>query len=437
MSILGMIGVLLGIVLMIYLVCFRNWNVMLATLLASLLIALFNAQNLWTAISEAYLSGAAGWVQDQLILFTLGALFGRVLQRTGAAQAVGTSLSKVIGKKYTGIVIHLLGFLLVYGGIDCIVACLTIAPIATQMCKEANVPRRYGFACMCGGISSYALSMPGSPIVHNLMPTWYLGTTTIAAWKLGLCIFIINILLEYCYIVYLRNKFLKANAGFVPANMVVEKDENGSGSAASGYVCLLIVILSSIILGGIVGLTSLMVVCTALAVSSAINLIWNYKRLKLPIFKILEEGTMDGIVGCLLCAAVLGFVGVVQSTEAFTAFSNWTNGLGTNMGYFGIFLSIQLMAACLGNSPGTLNIFLENFAQNYIAMGMTPEVVHRLASTSCMGFDAMPHNPGTITFLRTYGLSYREAYIDVFITMCACPVIAAFCGCCLAFLGVA
>lgn len=445
MNAIGFVGVLLGLAIMIYLVCFQNWNVLLSTIVASLFVALLNGLNLWTAISDSYLSGAAGWVKSMLIMFTLGAVFGRVIQRTGTAQSLGKAIAKVIGKNNVGLCIHLLSAILVLGGVDPIIAVLTITPISMQMIKEANLPRRYGFACMIGGASSYAMSMPGSPIIHNLMPTFFLGTTTTAAWKLGLAIFAINIALEFAYMHYLRLKFNKAGRGFdLPEDKMDEfglvsddrtKTESALPSAASGVVCLLIVILSSIILGGVVGLESLAVVCTALVVACIVNLIWNRKYLRQPVSQVLEEGSIDGIVGCILCAAVLGFVGVVQTTTSYTAFANWTNGLGTSLSYLGIFLSIQLMAATTGNSPGTLNIFLQNFAQGYVSMGINPQVVHRLASASCMGFDCMPHNPGTITYLRTYRLSYREAYIDVFMTLCLCPAVAAFCGALIAFTG--
>lgn len=439
MAALGIIGVILGIALMIYLVCWRNWNVLLSTLAASVLIALFNGMNVWTAISVDYLTGAAGWVQDMLLIFALGALFGRVLQRTGSAQALGKWLAKVLGKKNIAIVIFVLAWALVYGGIDNIVACLTICPIAIEMAKQANMPRRYVFAAFLGGACCFVMAMPGSPIIHNLMPTWFLGTSLTAASILGMAIVILNVLFEALYIHHLGKKFRKKGQGFdLPPDEDKALDaaiEENLPSPICGIVCLLIVIVSSILLGGILEFDSTMVVCAALVVAIAVNLIWCHSCCQVPVYKILEEGTIDGIMGCVLCAAVLGWVGVVQSTDAFSVYANWTNNMGSSIGYVGIFLSIQLMAIITGNSPGTLNVFLTNFSQNYIAMGLNPQVIHRLSSASCIGFDAMPHNPGTITYLRTFKHTYREAYVDVFFCCCVCPACAAFLGSLLALIG--
>jgi H+/gluconate symporter-like permease len=285
--------------------------------------------------------------------------------------------------------------------------------------------------------------VPGSPVIHNIMPTFFLGTTATAAWKLGIVITAITLVLEVFYMNYLRKKFKKKSLGFdLPAEKTTVQNgemvpvERKLPSAASGLVCLLLVILCTIFLGGVIGLDSMMVVCSSLAGATILNLLWTRKYLPgIPVYKVLEEGTTDGIIGHVLCAAVLGFVGVVQATSAFGAFANWTNGMGTSIGYLGIFFSITLMAATTGNSPGTLNLFLSQFAQNYVSLGMNPQVVHRLASTASMGFDVMPHNPGTIVYLRTFGLSYREAYIDVFIACGAIPAFASFCGGCIAYTG--
>jgi H+/gluconate symporter-like permease len=465
MDVIGIIGVLLGIAVMIFLVCWQNWNILLATFVASFIVAITNGLNIWTAFSEYYLTGAADWVKTMLIIFTLGALLGRVMQRTGSAQSLGRLLARIIGKKRMGLVIFLLSWLLVYGGVDNIVACLTLCPIAMQMAKEANVPRRYAFACFLGGACSFAMSMPGSPIIHNLMPTWILGTSLTAAFKLGMVIVFFNILFVWLWIRHLKKKAAKTELGFDVSDEramelynIVENDVD-LPSAASGLVSLLIVILSSIILGGVLGLNSTTVVCGSLLLAIIVNLVWNFKFIgvdksetedssvllpnakalkkfrTVPLYKILEEGATDGILGCILCASVLGWVGVVQTTSAFAAFADWTNGLGSSLSYLGIFISIQLMAMVTGNSPGTLSVFLNNFAPGYLAMGMNPAVVHRIATTSCMGFDCMPHNPGTITYLRTFHLSYREAYIDVFMCCCVAPGAAAFLGSLLAIAG--
>lgn len=441
MQVVGILGVFIGIAVMIYLVCIRSWNVFLATLVASAVIALMNGLNIWTALTDYYLYGAADWVQSMLILFSLGALFGRVLQKTGSAQAVGQWLARKLRIRNTGLVIFLLGFLFTMGGISSIVGCLTLCPIAIEMARQSNMPRRYVFASFLGGGVSFAIMCPGSPEVVNLMPTWFLGTSTTAAPLLGFCIVAATVICEYLYLHHQKKKYQKKGMGFdltreKAAEMYGTVDDSTLPCAASGLVPLCIVIVGSILFGGILAFDSTLVVCASLTIGIIVNLIWTWKNLDVPVAKVLEEGAADGIIGCLLCAAVLGWVEVVKATDAFMIYANWTNGMGTSLGYVGIFLSIQLMAIVTGNSPGTLNVFLTNFAQNYISLGMVPEVVHRLSTASCIGFDVMPHNPGTITYLRAFKFSYLEAYLDVFVCCAICPAIGAFAGTLLAGLGI-
>ena len=48
------------------------------------------------------------------------------------------------------------------------------------------------------------------------------------------------------------------------------------------------------------------------------------------------------------------------------------------------------------------------------AAGISPEVLHRVASMASGGMDTLPHNGAVITLLAITGLTHRQSYRDIF-----------------------
>ena len=48
------------------------------------------------------------------------------------------------------------------------------------------------------------------------------------------------------------------------------------------------------------------------------------------------------------------------------------------------------------------------------SIGMSPEILHRVASMASGGLDTLPHNGAVITLLAVCGLTHRESYKNIF-----------------------
>jgi H+/gluconate symporter-like permease len=46
--------------------------------------------------------------------------------------------------------------------------------------------------------------------------------------------------------------------------------------------------------------------------------------------------------------------------------------------------------------------------------GVSPELLHRVASMASGGMDTLPHNGAVITLLAVTGLTHRQSYKDIF-----------------------
>lgn len=47
-------------------------------------------------------------------------------------------------------------------------------------------------------------------------------------------------------------------------------------------------------------------------------------------------------------------------------------------------------------------------------IGMSPEILHRVASMASGGLDTLPHNGAVITLLAVCGLTHRDSYKNIF-----------------------
>jgi H+/gluconate symporter-like permease len=47
------------------------------------------------------------------------------------------------------------------------------------------------------------------------------------------------------------------------------------------------------------------------------------------------------------------------------------------------------------------------------SIGLSPEILHRVASMASGGMDTLPHNGAIITLLAVCGLTHRQSYWDI------------------------
>ena len=73
-------------------------------------------------------------------------------------------------------------------------------------------------------------------------------------------------------------------------------------------------------------------------------------------------------------------------------------------------IATNVMAGITGSASGGMGIILETLAPKYLALGLSPELVHRIVAMSSGCFDAMPHNGVVITILAVCGLTHVQAY---------------------------
>lgn len=397
-------------------------------MVSALIVIILNGLPIWSTTIDVFAKGIGDWIKDFIVVFTLGALLGSSLQSTGCAQAIAQSLTKKLGIKYVGLIIHILSLLMVYAGVDTVVAMLSIAPISIAMVRQANLPRRFAVACFLSGAASYVFGLPGSSAVNNLIPADSLGTSTLAAWLPGLLGSVVSLIYLLVYLSLLEKSLRKKGKGFDLTPEQVERDfgcrdQSQLPPAWVGYVPLLIVTLCSICLGGTGILPPKAAISAGLIVGTAFNLLFGRKFAQASVTKILEAGAGDGIVCSILTGAMLGFVAVIQTTDVFGAFLNWASSINLPP-LLSVVFTILMMNLVLANSPGSINIFMSSFSGNMLAAGVQPAILHRVVAMSAAPLAAqMPHNPGSVILTSTYKCSYGEVFRDILVICVGAPLV--------------
>lgn len=150
----------------------------------------------------------------------------------------------------------------------------------------------------------------------------------------------------------------------------------------------------------------------------------------------MNEGAVSSLSISLVTAAVVGFGSVVKTTEAFNSLADAIFGLPVSP-LLVVMIAVNILAGICGSASGGMSIALSVLGDRIIALsestGIPLTVFHRITSLSSGGLDTLP--PGAVALLNYCGCSFKDSYIDVFMTSVVTPIVVALIGILLASLG--
>src|SRR6516165_5801555 len=185
-DLIGLFGILIGLGLLIWL-AFRGWSVLLLAPVAAVAAAFFSREPLLAHWTLTFMQGASEFLAQFFPIFLLGALFGKLMEDTGAVAAIAEYMTEKLGTKRAILAVVLGGAVVTYGGVSLFVAFFVIAPMAQDLFRVAGIPRRLMPAAIMLGTSTFTMSaMPGTPSIQNTIPMPFFGTTPFAAPGLGI-----------------------------------------------------------------------------------------------------------------------------------------------------------------------------------------------------------------------------------------------------------
>jgi len=176
-------GLILGLLILIS-CAMRGFSIILASLIASIVVAVTNQLPLAEAMLTYYATGPLGgftFAGNFFILFVTGAMFGRTMAETNAAQSLARSLANAFGKDRALWIITGAFAFLTYGGVVVFIVIFALYPLGVELIRNANIPKRLFCAAAMLGAGTFTMSaLPGTPSIHNAISAKKLGTDLFA-----------------------------------------------------------------------------------------------------------------------------------------------------------------------------------------------------------------------------------------------------------------
>lgn len=409
---IGVIGIVAGLVFFVV-AAMKGWNVLITSIITAIVIAVTNGMDVMSSMvgtESSYVTGLAGFIRGNLLIFMGGALMGELMDRSGAAKRIAQAIMSKVGTKGAYLVllgIAAVGALLTYAGISMFVAMFALIPLARPMFRECNIPWHLFCAAWTLGACSFTMAMiPGVPAVAWINAANGCGVSLTAAPIMGIVGSLVAIAVSCVYIKFA----LKRAQAKGETYEVTEADEQAASETdlPNLFVSLLpLIVLIAVILGGsAMGVKN--VVYIAMVAGVVVSVIAFYKHLD-SVRDTLGKGAVAGVGPAVFTSAAVG-VGTVAA--ASVGFSVIYEAIFNMPG--GTYVSAATMAAALGgimgSGSGAVGIIAGNFLDPYLATGVDPAALAKIIATSATIGGALPNSGAMFGMLAAMGLNHKNSY---------------------------
>lgn len=423
MTALGIIGLIAAFALLMYMIM-KGFNIYLTVFVCTLVVAITSQMNVYDAYKVHFMTGFTTFFKNYYLVFLTGTLMAKAMEITGGAKAIAKAIIRVMGTEWAFISVPLACGVLCYGGVSAFVCSFCVFPIALQVFRAADLPRRGIPGALCFGCSTFAMIAPGAVQIHNAVPSENLGTTFMAGAVGGFIGCGFMLVAGIIYLHFWLNKAKSKGERFVAKSMDVFGDESEESLPNPLMAVLPLVIticLVNIKVNGVV-VAPVEVGVFAGAVSAVLLM---HKHI---VVKDLPRHFADGAAMALLSitntCAVNGFGGVASNSPVFSTIVNaMVNIPGPKL--LGLVIGTTVIAGICGSASGGLGIAVPILGPVYTQMGISPSIVHRTMALSSAALDSLPHNGYIVTV--TNGLC-NETHKDSYGLTFALTVVIPFLG---------
>ena len=434
------------------------------------------------AYTDVFMSALSGFLLKFFPIFLLGALFGRLMADSGAATAIANTVVKKLGASKAILAVILVCAILTYGGVSLFVVAFAIYPIAKDLFKAADIPKRLIPAAIALGSFTFTMTaLPGTPAIQNAIPIPYYNTNVFAAPILGIIGGTIMFIFGWLWLQSRANKAQAAGEGYGVhdddasvgglgatksdktdnahsnddaqsniaqsnlANEIEARDTHQTSFAVAMIPLVLVISLNALLtyaifpsmdftnlqtqfpdlnIAGSLGLwsiiISLVIACLVLIVLRLGH--WN------DLQKTINRGTYDSMLPIFNTGSEVGYGAVIASLAGFLIIRDSILNLSPDNPLISEAVAMTTLAGITGSSSGGLSIALTTLGEDYLRMavaaGIDPELMHRVAVMAAGGLDTLPHSGAVITLLAICGLTHKQSYLNLAMVTMAIPLVA-------------
>jgi H+/gluconate symporter-like permease len=424
LSVIGLVG---GLALLVW-VTMRGMNLLVAAPLCALVVAVFSGLPLFPQLVTVaggpdflsnYMTAFAGFLKNYYLIFLMGAVFGKVMEDSGAAAAVAKWCVERFGRDSAMFAVVAACAILTYGGVSLFVVAFAVYPLGVNMFREAKLPRRFIPGALAFGSGTFTMTSAGSPEIQNWIPIEFLHTSPYAGWRVSAIVALFMAVIGYIWLKRMLAAAVARGETFLPriGDPVVEA--RTLPKPLRSMLPLVTVLVVSFLLHDLLKQPALLVALTAgVAVCYGLN-----REFFIDFWGGAGQASFGALIAIGNTCAVVGFGGVAKATPAFQqAVEIMTNIPGSPL--IGAALAISVIAGITGSASGGQGIALPLLAPHYLARGVDPDALHRVVSIASGSLDSLPHNGYVVTTIRAIcGETHRDAYPAVGVTTVLVPAL--------------
>ena len=448
---IGLVGIVLSLLLLMYL-AYRGINVLLlAPVLATMAVLFAGDIPVLASYTQIFMSSLGKYIAQFFPLFMLGAIFGKLMDDSGSAKVIANWIVEQVGEQRAILAVVLACAILTYGGVSLFVVAFAVFPISVALFRHAGVPKRLIPGAIALGSFTFTMTaLPGTPTIQNAIPAPFFGTTAFAAPGLGMIAALIMFGGGMLWLSW-RARTANAKGERYGTDATVIAAPDAAAVAGPSFVVaiapIVVVIATNYIVAnyllpamdtsylaeakfGATSITSvrgIWAIIVALVVAILLLLALNRAYFQ-DLRRSLNEGTLGSMLPIFNTASEVGYGATIASLPAFTIIRDAVLNVAPGNPVISLAVAVNVLAGITGSASGGLSIALQTLGPTYVELakqhGISLDLMHRVATLSSGGFDALPHNGAVITLLGICGLSHRESYVDIGMVAVVIPVAA-------------
>ncbi|HEL0624096.1 TPA: GntP family permease [Streptococcus equi subsp. zooepidemicus] len=432
MEFLGPIGVLLGIIAIVYF-SLKEIHITIAAPMATILVVLLNSMPLVESLlgkePNNYMGALGGYIMSYFAIFLLGSILAKLMEVSGATVSIAEFILKKVGYQnpYRILVaIFIISAILTYGGISLFVVMFAVLPLARSLFKKMDLAWNLIQVPLWLGIATFTMTiLPGTPAIQNVIPIQYLNTSLTAALVPSILGSVGCIAFGLFYMKRCLTKSLEVGENY--ATYTSQTNEDTAERVLPSFVASILplaLLIAIAITGSLLGdefvKKNIIYVALLTGIISAIVLFNKYIDKKIATLSIGASGAVGPIFAT---ASAVAFGSVVTAASGFGVFSDIILNI-PGPPVISLTVLTSAMAAITGSSSGALGIVMPNFAQYYLDAGVSPEIIHRVAAVASNILTIVPQSGVFLTFLSLTGLSHKNGFKQTFITVFGSTLVA-------------
>jgi H+/gluconate symporter-like permease len=424
---LSAIGLVSGLVLLIVFTL-RGMSLLVAAPACAIVVAVLSGIPLLPQTVAApggpdlvsnYMGAFAGFLKAYFPIFLMGAVFGKVMEDSGAAASVARWAVGRFGAGAAMLAVVSASAILTYGGVSVFVVAFSVYPLAVNLFRAANLPRRFIPGALAFGSVTFTMTSAGSPEIQNWIPIEFLKTSPYAGWRVSVVVAVMMAALGY---VLLRRMLASAVAR--GEHFVARSDDPAAENRRLPHPLLAVLPLVTVLAVSYFLHDQLQQSALLVALTAGVLICYACNRAHfMGFWSATAQGAMGALIAIGNTCAVVGFGGVAKITPAFnSAVAVMTNLPGSPL--IGASIAVAVIAGMTGSASGGQGIALPILAPIYLARGVDPEALHRVVAIASGSLDSLPHNGYVVTTIRAIcGESHKDAYGAVGVTTVLVPTL--------------